>query len=392
MGATTIDGGARLRAGAALAAAILAVVAWPVGASRDAGVARFLAPETVPQALEPMAHFAEDEIAAYADGVAHSPTITAYDDGELVAVWFRGETEAGVDVALHLSRRGPGGWSPLDLALSAAGERAEGRQFVRTIGNPALWRGNDDATWLAYVTPALGGWSTSRISLKRSADRGRTFGPARELRLSPFFNMSHLARFPALPMTGGRFGLPVYSEFIRAGSEIAVLDGEGRVVDRRRIGGVGDNGIQADLLWLSDDELETFLRPFGSMLPLTYRSASGDGGLGWSDPAPTDWPNPSAPVCSERFADGSAVLASNESEGGRRSLTLRFRPAGEEAWRRVHPQIVGQSENDRLSYCSFALAPDGVAHMVYSRWSDRSIRHVEFNRRWLDDHSRVQGE
>lgn len=374
----------------AFAAGVLTLLAWPPERP-TAQVARFTAPVDRQFPDMAAAHFSEDVIASYKNGTAHSPSILAFDDGRLLATWFQGSAEAQRDVAIHASHRIDGGWSVPSAILSAPAERQARQDFVATLGNPALFHGADGSIKLAHVMTVLGGWSTSRIALRSSIDGGMTFGKAKVLRLSPFFNLSHLVRFPALKMADGLLGLPAYGEFVWGMTEIAVFDKTGRVVDKRRIGGGGNAGIQADLLWAGGDTMETFLRPTGSMRQRAYRSESRDAGVTWSDPVPVEWPNSGAPVCSERFANGAAVLASNEDERGRRRLVLRYRPANEDTWRRIDTEIVGDAGAESLSYCAIALERGEIAHMVYSRFSDHSIRHVEFNQRWLADHSAKGG-
>ncbi|NDG58589.1 MAG: hypothetical protein EBX55_08990 [Betaproteobacteria bacterium] len=86
-------------------------------------------------------------------------------------------------------------------------------------------------------TIAIGGWATAMIEHFRSADGGQSFEHQERLALSPFLNLSHLVRAPAIALKGGGFILPVYFEL---GSKYGVLlrfNAQGRFVHRERMDG-----------------------------------------------------------------------------------------------------------------------------------------------------------
>jgi predicted neuraminidase len=310
-------------------------------------------------------------------------------DGAVQAMWFFGSREAGRDVGIFASWLSGDTWLPETRVVDANSEQRARRAFVKTIGNPVLFGQFSGYNWFAYVTPVLGGWSTSRITLRKSDDNGRTWQEPHFLMLSPVLGLSNLDRFPALPMSDGYVGLPVYHELAFSYSAIAVLDASGRVADLRRIGaGSGNKGIQPDLIVGAGGTMETFLRPVGRMQKRLYRSQSSDGGLTWSTPVPTEWTNPSAPACSEQFADGATLLVFNDGEAGRSRLVAWFRRAGGEQWETVDYVFKGAETRERVSYCSLARDGDRI-HLVYSRFSDRSIQHAVMNRAWIE--SRLTG-
>lgn len=126
--------------------------------------------------------------------ITHAPTIALAPDGKLHAMWFAGSDEAQADVGLYGSVFDNGTWSSQELVLNAETDSRERGFHVNTIGNPVLHFREDGEGWLFYVTPSLGGWATSRISLRRSSDGGESWGLPRTLVTSPFFNMSMLVR------------------------------------------------------------------------------------------------------------------------------------------------------------------------------------------------------
>lgn len=360
------------------------------GNTRKQGVqARFVelaAPvvDAAKEAQDPV--FAESVVASYETGVAHSPTVLVGSDGPRV-IWFRGSSEGARDVALFESRLEEGVWTAPRRITDASAEQEERSSYVKTIGNPVLYSSPDGRDWLAYVTPVLSGWSSSKVSLRQSTDNGLKWTEPRFLKLSPFLGLSNLVRYPALAMSDGFMGLPVYHEFLRGYSAIAVIGRNGEVVDLRRIGGAGDQGIQADLILAGNGQVETFLRPVRQMPRRLYRAESRDGGITWSAPEPTSWTNPSAPACSEQFADGAAVLMFNDDEIRRLRLVGYYREATGRGWRRLEHVFAGRERRESLSYCTFTRDEEDRIHLVYSQFSDRSIRHVVFNRAWLEQQS-----
>lgn len=376
---------------AVAATAALVAAAWAATPQNAGTSARFLglAAASNAQSTPDPPLFIQNTVARYGEGTAHSPTIMVHADHAVQAMWFYGPREAHRDVGIETSWLEGAQWTTPSRVVSAQTEQKERGDYIRTVGNPVLFGPQLGRDWFAYVTPVIRGWSTSRISLRQSFDNGRTWQSPHFLTLSPLLGLSHLGRYAALPMSDGFVGLPVYHELAYAYSAIAVLDKGGRVVDLRRIGTrTGDLGVQADLILGEASRIETFLRPTLAMARRLFAAHSSDGGLSWSAPEPTQWTNPSAPACSEQFADGATLLVFNDGEAGRSRLVAWFRRAGGEQWETVDYVFKGAETRERVSYCS--LARDGERiHLVYSRFSDRSIQHAVMNRAWIE--SRLTG-
>ena len=60
--------------------------------------------------------------------------------------------------------------------------------------------------------------------------------------------MSHLTKSPPVLLSGGRIGLPAYEEMNWAFPVLLVLNDNGRVVDRRRMGNGGKVGFQPSIV------------------------------------------------------------------------------------------------------------------------------------------------
>ncbi len=364
-------------------AAILLAVAWFTAPGNPALHAQFR-PELAGPAVDgnPVV-YREGVIAAYDDGVAHSPTIAAYEDGSLQAIWFHGQTEAGTDIRLDESRFEKGAWSPVSTLLSGESETAERGFHVKTIGNPVLTQDGDGATLLFYVTPSIGGWSASRISVRRSTDQGRNWGKPVLLRTSPVLNLSTLARFGAVAMGDGLIGLPAYHQLAKGYGLLVVIDGDLRVRDQRRLSRTTPMGIQPLVIPGAGGHADAYLRPMPDMARRAYRTSTDDGGLTWTDPVPTVLRNPGAPVCGVSLAGGAAVLGYNDDEKHRSNISFAYRESPEAKWRRLTHVIARDDDGDQISYCTMTADSDGLIHTVFSKSADRSIREVVFSRAWI---------
>lgn len=316
-------------------------------------------------------------------GVAHSPALIEHPDGSLQAIWFQGTTEAGRDVALWSARLRDRKWSdPVRLFGARDDSQALGYR-VKTIGNPALFHDDAGTLWLAYVNPSIGGWATSRIALRRSADDGETWSPPRQLVTSPLLGMSTLVRFAAVPAGSGLSALPAYHELVEDYPFLLLVDGDGRLVGTRRIGAGAGTGIQPLLIEPRKERFAAIMRPMRGMPDRLHLSESGDGGITWSQVHPTSIESNSAPACGVTMANGSSLLAYNPDPGVRDRLAFLHIDGESGEWRRLRREIRPRAERGRVSYCTMIERRDGSIAMVFTDTSRRLIRSVEFTPRWL---------
>lgn len=147
--------------------------------------------------------------------MAHVSSICELSDGTLLAVWYAGSGVLARDVAVYCTTRRPGesGWSVPRKIVDTISASRELRRPVEKVGNPVVWSDSSDRLYLLYVT-TLGGWSTSSLNLKTSADGGKSWSPSVRLTLGPFFNFSELVRNKPVPLQGGGFMVPIHHESI----------------------------------------------------------------------------------------------------------------------------------------------------------------------------------
>jgi len=365
-----------------LAAGLLAAL-FVLDPRIDARSVRFVFAPPEPAGTEAAPKQWSRTVAAFDAGFPHSPTLIEHEDRSLQAVWFYGSAEAQADVALWSARLTGEAWSKPERLFGVPEDATELGYRISTIGNPALFAGPAGETWLVYADPSLGGWSTSRLALRRSADGGMTWSPARQLVTSPLFSMSSLPRYGALPMEGGNFGLPAYHELATDFSELLVLGPDGRVADKRRVGPGGNTGIQPALIEPRRGVIDALIRPMPGMEKRLHRSRSADGGISWSEPVATSLHNPSSPACAVRLASGDTLFAYNDSETERTALSFVHIDGKTGATVRLAKVISAEGESGSASYCTLIQRRNGDVAMVYSNPPARRIEEFGFNLTWL---------
>ncbi|HEV8267765.1 MAG TPA: sialidase family protein, partial [Thermoanaerobaculia bacterium] len=316
--------------------------------------------------------------------MVHVPSILAGRDGRLLAAWYGGSKEGARDVRLFVASResAPGAaWSPPRVALTAGTASALLGRPVRKLGNAVLFSAGAGRVGLLFVS-AFMGWSTSSLNVATSSDGGESFSFARRLVLSPFLNVSELAKNAPATLSDGSLAFPIYHDLLGKSAEILwlALDGEGRLAtaSKTRIAS-GRAAMQPALVPLSPRDALAFLRDESGDDRLRVARTS-DGGRTWSSPEPTGLPCPRSGLDALRLPDGRVLVAFNDGKD-RSSLSLAVSAdEGRSFGRRV---IVERESGAELSYPFLEMAPDGVVHLVYT-WKRARIRHVAFDAEWLE--------
>ncbi|MBN2447415.1 MAG: exo-alpha-sialidase, partial [Phycisphaerae bacterium] len=144
---------------------------------------------------------------------SHAATITAFDNGELLAAWYShtGPHEL-TGSAIYMARRPAGAdeWSEPQLHI----DRATGD------GNPVLY-GEGDRVWLFQAVIPLG-WSTAHIETQMSEDRGSTWSAAQTLPGPLGANV----RYPPVRLASGELLLPAYDDLLQRALFYVSADGQ----------------------------------------------------------------------------------------------------------------------------------------------------------------------
>jgi len=363
----------------------------------------------------------------------HASSVTELPDGGLLAAWFGGSREGAGDVRIFGSRYDPVGgvWGTDFTIAEREATGLELGRYVKKLGNPVVHQGEDGVLRLFYVSVSLGGWAGSAVNLKTSGDGGHSWGSARRLITSPFLNLSTLVKGPPIYFQDGSLGLPVYHEFLGKFGELLRLDGAGRVLDKRRLT-FGADSLQPVVLPADPKRAIALSRYAGKGPRRVVAVRTEDGGLHWSDAESLTLANPNSALTAVRLDDGALLAVANDLEHERDRLSMILSEDEGRSWRTLHVledqtrfsgralpraefleyisrQFVDSAGGEaaksallsdflaavdersckkagcifRFDYPYLIRARAGDFHLVYT-WNKSFIKHVRFNRDWLE--------
>lgn len=360
--------------------------------------------------------------------LVHAPSMVELGDGSIMAFWFAGSREGATDVVIQSSVYNPHtvNWSTVKTVTSRLRTQAGVHRYVRKLGNPVPTRDATGKLWLFYVS-AVGGWSTSAVNLMTSVDEGEHWSRTRRLVTSPFLNLSTLVKTPPFFYRDGTIGLPIYHEMLGKFGELLRLDKSGAVVSKQRLS-FGRRTLQPLVLIENERDALTLLRYSGPHPRHARQVASQDGGKHWSDPEPSELPNPDSAMAGIALDDASLLVVLNHNEVMRDELSLvssndegrhwqvlyrfederrwRGRTFSAEAFAENTMRLIGETdvsiENSekhvaavrdtmcqghscrfQFDYPYLIRTGDGTFHLLYT-WNRAYIKHVQFNRAWLE--------
>ena len=316
----------------------------------------------------------------------HSATAAEISGGRLRAFWYGGSREGASDVAIYTAVYSLRHWSPERVVVTREFAQRHLRRYIRKLGNPVVGRDSKGRLCLYFVSVSVGGWAGSAVNLMVSEDEGESWSPPRRLIASPFFNISTLVKGPPLQFTDGAIGLPVYHEFLGKFGELLRLDAAGHVVLKTRLSW-GRSSLQPVIVPRSDKEAVGFMRYAGDPPNRILMVRTADGGAHWSLPAKTALPNPNAAIASLSLSGGPLLLVFNNAEENREDLSLALSTDFGNTWRIAH-RFEGESGSPQapvLEYSYPWIMQDraGDIHVLYT-WGRSRIKHVRFNRAWLE--------
>ena len=371
-----------------LAAIALVFAGLYVRALEGPPPARFIAPRSAAQASSPKPLYKRKLLPNSTTQSVHSATAVELADGRLRAFWYGGTREGASDVDIYTSVYSPSGetWEPERALVSRRSAQRPLQRYLRKLGNPVAGRDGAGRLWLFFVSVSVGGWAGSAINAMVSTDEGETWGPPRRLIASPFFNISTLVRGPLVQLADGTIALPAYHEFLGKFGELLRVDVEGRVIGKTRLSW-GKFSLQPVIVPRSETEAVAFMRYAGDRPARILMIRTVDAGAHWSEPVKTALPNPDAAVGSVLLAGGPLLLAFNNAEEDRESLSLALSSDYGDTWR-VARNLEGESLLPRApvneySYPWIMQDRAGDVHVLYT-WGRSRIKHVVFNRAWLE--------
>jgi predicted neuraminidase len=360
----------------------------------------------------------------------HAASLVELRDSKIRAFWYAGTDEGTQDVTIQTSVFDPltGQWSPERMVASRETTQHALLRYVKKLGNPVVGRADDGSLRLFYVTVSIGGWAGSSITMVTSHDDGETWSQARRIITSPFLNLSTLVKGPPFPYADGTMGLPVHNEFLGKFGEILRLDSSGSLIDKLRLSS-GRTCLQPVVMVQDANRALVMMRYAGRARPKRVMTATTESaGRAWTPPAPSPLSNSDAALAGLVLPDGRLLVALNDREHDRQTLSLVVSSDGGSSWRTAH-QVEDQSGAEfqglddgrysaaierlartttgqltdaesysasvkkvmyskqgysfEYSYPCLLRTNRGEFHLVYT-WNEAFIKHVQFSQAWLD--------
>lgn len=311
----------------------------------------------------------------------HVASVTELADHSLAALWYGGAYEHSPENIIYFAKLQDGAWQQPQAIMTTDQVEHALQRPIKCLGNPLLLPDPDGTLRLLFVTIAMGKWSGSQLNTCLSKDGGATWSPVERLTLSPFFNLADLVRNRPVRTSGG-WCVPIYQEFLGKFPELLWLtDQNGKITyEKTRVDG-GCSTLQPSLIPLDARRAVILLRDYTKARRI-FISCSGDGGLIWSKPVPTNLPNPDSGISGLRLADGRLLVAYNDSTSNRGDLSLGLSKDEGHSWKKI-----AEMENDSeksFSYPYLMQSSDGTIRAAYS-WDGRKVKVVSFNSSWIDE-------
>jgi predicted neuraminidase len=290
----------------------------------------------------------------------HAATITALDDGSLVAAWFAGTREGDPDVGIWMATRAPSDerWSPPRLVADVDGVACWNPVVHATRAGELLLfykAGSHPQTWSGFV--------------RRSDDGGATWAPPEPL---PAGILGPVKNKPVEAADGTLICGSSVESYRAWGCWVERTPDAGRTWTKHgpiNVAGHLHGAIQPALV-ADGDRVVMLCRT--RRLGHVVRAESADGGCTWTDLAATDRPHNNSGLDAVRLADGRTVLVYNHTTAGRTPLNVAVSPDLGVSWT-AGPVL--EDEPGEFSYPAVVQAGDGTVHIAYT-WNRRRIRHA----------------
>lgn len=309
----------------------------------------------------------------------HGSTVVELGPRHFMSCWFAGSREAAKDVQIYCAEKfGETAWTaPRVIVKEGESSRGVKNKF---IGNPVLFKDQQNTVWLFYEAVKAFGHSASVIDYKVSMDNGKTFSGGAAFAGSAT-NFGHLPRNKPLQLSSGRFMVPVYKEFPKkSGYIVLVTPDEGKIKEQKNYPVPGSDHLQPSIVLKENSSGENrvfaYLRNKNAqkalMSEFNFMTTK------FSPVKNTNIPNPNAALDVVTTADNKVLLVYNDSQTGRSPLSLGISDDG------VNFKKIFDFETTpgEFSYPCLIRDQDGIYHLTYTL-DRKSIKYVTFDDRWL---------
>ncbi|KAI7713521.1 hypothetical protein KC322_g3468, partial [Hortaea werneckii] len=300
----------------------------------------------------------------------------------------------------------------------------------RSEQNPVLFESPDGDIWLLYTSQNAGDQDSAVVKRQVSSDGGRSWSQAELL----FSEPGTFIRQPVIPLEDGTLVIPTFKCRTEPGmrwignddiSSIRISQDQGQSWREQEV----PNSFGAVHMEIQRLKSGGYLALYRSRWADHIYLSRSPNGIDWSEPQPTDLPNPNAGICFNVLSSGRVLVVYNHSskanalgqreglyddiaEAGDVRKNQTSKHAGKEAfWGAPRAPLclawsddegkswtskvleegdgycmTNNSEeklNRELSYPSMTLGPDGLVYVAFTFWRQK-IKYVQLDPSVLD--------
>ncbi|WP_276356256.1 sialidase family protein [Cohnella caldifontis] len=345
--------------------------------------------------------------------VNHAPSLIELQNGDLLMVWFAGDTEEGrSDIRIVMSRlaKGETRWTD-PVAVS--------EDPVRSEQNPVLFQKKDGGLMLLHTAQmpredkkekydpatnvdAATRQETSEIRCRLSLDNGRTWEPTRTFSETP----GSFCRAPIVALSNGEWIFPMWISRRDAGtvfgndtSLVRISGDEGLTWQEYPIPG-SRGRVHPNIIEWGEGRLSAFFRSRSA--DWIYVSRSDDWGRTWTEPERTTLPNNNASIRAIKLQSGRLAVIYNHFQAGddptatiwpktRFPVSIALSEDEGRTWPYIRQLeqgdgFTGEANkhlNRTYEYPWLLQTNDGLIHAAYAYGNRQAMKHVVLTEQWI---------
>lgn len=341
-------------------------------------------PNTTLDSLPPSSHTATRKLIAS----AHSSTLASLGDGRILSAYFAGSREGASDVKIYGNILSQNRWGEAFEILSRQRLMRDAKEYIAKLGNPVLYR-LDDTLHLFIVGASIGGWATSKLYHYTASPKDLDFRFSQALHLSPFLNISTLARTQPLAIrfqeqrNAGQTGfiLPLYHELATKYPLLLVLDSTGHITQIKKPNKI-KGLLQPSITALSPTESLLAFRAHKSADSILYTQLC-DNRLHCSPPQATNLKNQDNSLNLFTLGNQTYLLYNTPNENLTRGKLSIARLKSPTTFQWLTDIDATSTPKGEVSYPT-AIITDGQIHITYTL-DRRAIRHKALSTDYFGD-------
>jgi len=298
--------------------------------------------------------------------ICHVASIAQIKNDHFICVWYEGPYETSSDTIIKIAHKKP---------QTDEWEQAKDLFVFKGVplGNPVLFSFDDERIFIIFSFLLGESWEESILCISSSIDEGKSW-----LNPSIFFPYKgFLAKNKPIKLSSGRIIVPIYSERELC-PYIVIIDDIDQFMNSKFVAETMARGkaIQPAVVELELKKLLMFCRTNQGRI---WKSMSYNDGLSWSICTPTLLPNPYSAIDLLKTSTGELLLAFNNSNSNRHSLSVSLSEDKGISWSFLKTIEKGEGE---YSYPSLIQDSNKYIHLVYTVHRYQ-IKHVKFDLDWI---------